>query len=147
MTNVSGQLGPRLKCQVLETADDRLLPNPQLLINAVQSAATNFIQRSLLRMGDKHPTWRLTTNQYTKRSLLSEANTRRYLLYRSLGESQSRSAIPKLPDYTVSNKYHNLIYLSSVSQRRGWLAGWLVGWLVGSSLSQCLDYKISHQVT
>jgi len=143
MTNVSGQLGPRLESQVLETADDRLLSNPKFLINAVQSAATNFIQRSLLRMGDKHPTWRLTTNQYTKQSFLSEANTRRYLLYRSLGQSQSRSAIPKLLDYTASNKYHNLIYLSSVSQRRGWLAGWLVG----SSLSQCLDYKISDKVT
>jgi len=48
MTNVSGQQGPRLECEVLESGDDRLLSNPQLLINAVQSVAT---KRSLLRLG------------------------------------------------------------------------------------------------
>jgi hypothetical protein len=45
MTYVSGQLGP---CQVPESEYDRLLSNPQLLINVVHSVATKCIQRSLV---------------------------------------------------------------------------------------------------
>ena len=88
---------------------------------------------------------RLTTDQYMKQSLLSEANTRRYLLYRSLGESQSRSALPKLPDYTVPNNlYHNLIYLSSVSKLETWLVGWFFRSLVAQSMFRLQNLAPSY---
>jgi hypothetical protein len=51
-----------------------------------------------------------------------------------MGEFHSRSALLKLPDYTVSNKvYHSLIYLSAVSTLETRLVGWLADRFIAQS--------------